>query len=112
MITVASFDIMPSDVILPEIFDQFTDETSFSDKFARMGFDTKYMVFNMGTMFFVFCYNCSLLALYLPFWLLKSRFRWAKILTFKLQSVLFWRWQIIFVQEAYLDLLISAIINF
>ena len=97
MISVATFDILPSDVILSDIFDELTDETSFSGKFERMGFDTQYMVFNMGTMFLVFCFNCSVLILYLLLALIKGHVRWARVVSKKMHKVLFWRWQIIFI---------------
>ena len=40
MITVATFDILPSDDILPDLFPNLDREEPFSDKFDSLGYDT------------------------------------------------------------------------
>ena len=97
MITVASFDIMPSDVLLPAIFPDLDEENPFSDKFERLGFETQYIIMNMGTMFFVFCINSILLILYVPLKVCGTCSRLPFVLARKISRVMFWRWQIIFI---------------
>lgn len=112
MITVATFDILPSDVFLPAMFPNLDQEEAFSDKFERLGYETQYIIMNMGTMFLVFCLNSLLLFVYCLLWLCNSRFKVARVLSRKISRVMFFRWQIIFIQEAYLDLFLAASINF
>ena len=40
MITVATFDILPSETILPAMFPDLDEEEAFSDQFERLGYDT------------------------------------------------------------------------
>ena len=70
------------------------------------------MIMNMGTMFFVVCLNSVLLLLYGPFKLCSYKSKFAKLLSRKISRVMFFRWQIIFIQEAYLDLTLAVLINF
>lgn len=112
MITVATFDILPSDLILPALFPKLDREEPFSDKFERLGFETQYIIMNLGTMFFILCMNFTLLALYMPLKLLGLKFRPPKVLAKKIGKVMFFQWQVVFIQEAYLDLFLAVVINF
>ena len=89
MITVASFDIMPSDIILPEMFPKLDQENPFSDKFERLGFETQYVTMNLGTMFFVFCMNSFLLAIYVPLKLLGLKCKPPRVFAKKIRRVMF-----------------------
>ena len=40
MITVATFDILPSETILPAMFPDLDEEDPFSDKFEQLGYET------------------------------------------------------------------------
>ena len=84
----------------------------FSEKFENLGIESFYSVMNMGTMFLVFAFNLSLLVLYLPLVTLGARSRFCRVLARKIHRAMFWRWQTIFVQEAYLDLLLTVSVNF
>ena len=92
MIAVATFDILPSDVILPAMFPNLTEEEPFSAKFERLGYETQYIIFNMGTMFIVFAFNMILLVLYLPFRMCGRCSKLGKVLAKKIERVLFFRW--------------------
>ena len=97
MITVATFDILPTDEIFPKIFPNLKDDEPFSDKFGRIGFNTHYIIINMGTMFLIFCFNSILLLMYLPLKMLGKSFICARKLARNIESVMFFRWQIIFI---------------
>ena len=97
MIPVASFEILPSESILPGMFPDLTEEVPYNDKFERFGFETQYTIFNMGTLFFVFMLNSILLVLYLPLKACSKFSKLAKGFASKIKSVLFFRWWIIFV---------------
>lgn len=112
MISVATFDILPTDAFYPDMFPNLSEEEPFSDKFERLGYETQYIIMNMGTMFLVFSFNMILLAIYYPAKLLGLSYLRCRRLSRKIGKVMFFRWQLIFVQEAYLDLFISACINF
>ena len=51
MISVATFDILPTDAFYPDMFPNLSEEEPFSDKFERLGYETQYIIMNMGTMF-------------------------------------------------------------
>ena len=65
----------------------------------------------MGTVFFVFMINICILILYVPIKMCAMKSRRAKTLSKKMEKALFFRWWIIFVQEAYLDLFLAVCIN-
>lgn len=97
MMTVATFEILPSDEILPGMFPNLTEEVPFSTKFERLGYETQYIIMNMGTMFLVFLLNFFLLVIYLPLKALSYCSRFASLLARKISRVLFFRWPIIFI---------------
>ena len=97
MITVASFDILPSGDMLPSMFPNLDEEEPYTLNFETMGQETHYIIFNMGTMFFVFSMISLFLACYLP---CKFCGKWSKIskaLTKKLNRTMFYNWPIVFV---------------
>ena len=67
MISVATFDILPTDLFFPGMFPNLDQEVPFSDKFEKLGYETQYIIKNMGTMFLVFCFNSILLILITSF---------------------------------------------
>ena len=66
----------------------------------------------MGTMFFIFCITCLLLILYVPLRLLSFKYRCSKVFAGKIHRMIFYRWWIVFIQEAYIDLFFYVCINF
>ena len=65
----------------------------------------------MGTMFLVFAMNTLLLVLYLPFRLCGRWSKLGKVLAKKIHRVMFFRWQLVLILEAYLDLSLAVCIN-
>ena len=112
MFQVAIFEVLPSKQLLSDILPDLDHEVPFSVKFDRLGFKSQYLIMNMGTMFFVFCLNLALITLYLPCKMLAGRYMFPRVLAYKLSSIIFFQAMIIFTQEAYLDLLLSLIVNY
>lgn len=61
----ATFDLIPTDLIYPYIFD-YQESVSFNANFEAVGFDSGYLAENMGTVFvmthvFILCYLLVLL---------------------------------------------------
>lgn len=67
-------------------------ENPFSEKFERMGYETQYIIMNMGTMFFVFLMNNFLLIIYVPLRLCGFKFKIPKVFAKKIERVMFYRW--------------------
>ena len=58
LIAIATFDVMPSGEVLaaiPGIPEEEEDEQA-DEKFAEIGFESNYMIINLGTMFLVFIF--------------------------------------------------------
>ena len=51
MIPIATFDFLPTDDIYGLIFTKLPDRDPFNDKFDRLGFESLYIVFTLGTAF-------------------------------------------------------------
>ena len=114
MITVATFDILPTDELFPLIFPNFPDIDAYTPKFDRLGYGSMFIVMNMGTMLVVFFYYLALYLIVLPCSRLAARFgskRGTKTEK-KLKKVLFWDHAIIFLQEGFMEICISALLNF
>ena len=92
MITVATFDILPTDNIYPGIFPDLSIEKPLNSKFERLGYETQYTIMNMGTMFIVFSLNMFLLLLLGPLKLCTKWSRLARSISKKIKKALFWRW--------------------
>ena len=112
MIVVATFDFLPTDDFFPYIFPNVPFEDAYTDKFDRLGYSHTFLLFNMGTMLIIFFYHLVCYLLYHPIKFLSSDARWANKLLHKwIIPTCFWNGSILFIQEAYLDLLIAASIN-
>ena len=53
LITIATFDVMPSDDVFDATVEPPDDEQE-DDKFAEIGFESNFMILNLGTMFLMF----------------------------------------------------------
>ena len=111
MITVATFDILPTDEIFPTFFPQLPEDNPFNDKFDRLGVGSSFLVMNMGTMLIIFTFYAILYALYPCFKFIKDEAKCAKKLEKSTRSMLFWNHTIIFLYEGYLDILLSGAVN-
>ena len=79
MISVATFEILPTDDIFPNIFSlPFDLDEPFNDKFDRMDIGSRFIVMNMGTMFMVLCFYLVLLVIYPCFKFLRNDLRCAR----------------------------------
>ena len=99
MIAVATFDILPTDDLFPEIFTQLPEEDAYTDKFDRLNYGSVFCIMNLGTMLVIFL---TYLLLYLIYALVtfvgkalccKKR---ANRLRSYLSAMLFWNHAIVF----------------
>ena len=112
MIVVATFDFLPTDDFFPYFFPNVPFEDAYTDKFDRLGYSHTFLLFNMGTMLLIFFYHVVCYLLYTPLKFLSTDAKWAnKLLKNWIIPTCFWNGSILFIQEAYLDLLIAASIN-
>ena len=114
MITVATFDILPTDELFPLIFPNIPEIDAYSPKFDRLGYGSMFIIMNMGTMLIVLFYYLALYLVVLPCARLSAKFgsRRGKRTEKKLRKVLFWDHAIVFLQEGFMEICISALINF
>ena len=98
MITVATFDILPTDELFPLIFPNFPEIDAYSPKFDRLGYGSMFIVMNMGTMLVVLFYYLTLYLVILPISRLAARYGSKKGMSTekKLRKVLFWDHAIVF----------------
>ena len=66
MISVGTFDILPTDDMYPYIFPGLPEDSPFNDKFDDMDIGSTYLVMNMGTMLMIFTFYLLLYFIY-PF---------------------------------------------
>ena len=64
MITVATFDILPTDDWFPLVLTKLPEEDAYTDKFDRMDYGSLFTVMNMGTLFIIFLYYVLLYTIY------------------------------------------------
>ncbi len=107
MVSVATFDLIPTEIIYP-LFMTFPVEESFNDKFDRMDYDSYYFIMNMGTlgvllMILLLCYPIYFLLKY-------TKCNCAKNWRNHFYHRLFWNNSILFLKEAYLEILISVVL--
>ena len=113
MITVAIFDILPTDDMYPEVFTQLPEDVDpYSEKFDRLDFGSPFIVMNLGTLFIIFLAYLLLYLVY-PITVLLGKFnifcsKRAKCI----EKMIFWNHVIVFLQEAFLEIMISSILNF
>ena len=111
MISVATFEILPTDDIFPVFFSKLPEDSALTDNFDRMNFGSRYLVMNLGTMFLILSGYLVLYLLYPIFNFLKNDSQCSAKMQRKLQAILFWNHAIIFLQEGYLDIVIGTSIN-
>ena len=112
MIPVATFDFLPTDDIYPYFFtDLPEDDEPYSDKFDRLNMGSRFIIMNLGTMLIIFLFYVTLFIIY-PFCrALRNDAKCANKNTKKLRKMLFWSHPILFLQEGYLDIVMTASIN-
>ena len=96
MITVATFDILPTDDMFPLVLSEFPDEDAYTDKFDRLNYGSIFCVMNMGTMLIIFLVYMSLYTFYAILSLLGLVFKKARKMKKKLAKSLFWNHAIVF----------------
>ena len=111
MITVATFDVLPTDDVFPSIFPELPEDNPFNDKFDRLQIGSSFLVMNMGTMLLIFTFYAMLYAIYPCVKLIRNRAKCAKRLEKKISKMIFWNHTIVFLYEGYFDILISSSIN-
>ena len=112
MITVATFDILPTDDWFPLVLTQLPEEDAYTDKFDRMDYGSPFTVMNMGTMFLIFLYYVMLYTIYPCFDSCGRHIKCSKKCAKTLRKMLFWNHAIVFLQEGLLEILLVTAINF
>ena len=97
MITVATFDILPTDDMFPEIFTQLPEDVEpYSEKFDRLELGSPFTIMNMGTLLIIFLFYILLYMLY-PVTLLLGHFSICCSKRAKsIEKMIFWNHAIIF----------------
>jgi len=111
MISVATFDILPTDDIFPTFFPSLPEDDAFSEKFDRLQIGSRYLVMNMGTMLMIFCFYLSLYFVYPCVKFCRNDAKCASKLTKKLKGMIFWNHSILFLQEGLFDILLAGAVN-
>ena len=111
MISVGTFDFLPTDDIYPYFFPGLPEDDPFNDKFDDMDIGSTYLVMNMGTMLLILTFYLLLFALYPCFNFVKNDLRCARKFHAKVAPMLFWNHSIVFLQEGFLDIMIASAIN-
>ena len=112
MIIVATFDFLPTDDWYPYIFPNVPEGVPFTSKFDRLGYGHNVLLFNMGTLLIFFFYHIFCYLVAWPIYFLHTETKWAKKLYHGwIIPTCFWNGTILFVQEAYIELLLSATVN-
>ena len=97
MITVATFDILPTDDFYPYFFPSLPERDAFSDKFDRLEYGSYYIIMNMGTMLLVFFWYLLMFMIYPVADFLKNDANWARRVYNKLRPILIWNGSILFI---------------
>ena len=84
MISVATFDILPTDDWFPIVLTELPEEDPYSDKFDRLNYGSVFTIMNMGTMLLIFIYYSVLYLIYPFASLLSGNLKCAKKLKDKL----------------------------
>lgn len=110
MITIATFDILPTEKFYPKLFPLPEDDHPFNDKFNDLGFVSLYFVGNFGSALIGVIW---LLVCYLLYPIAKCCKAKKCCVNFaaKLHSQIFFNSSILLVQEAYLDIMICSLVN-
>jgi hypothetical protein len=115
LLTIANFEILPSERISSKLF-KFGALIPLSDSFQRFGFSSPFLIFNMGTSFFIFF--GSIIVLPMVKWIgycIEKRYgrQHPKIQKFylKLKSYLEYGFFIRMMFEMYLDLAVTSFVN-
>lgn len=103
LINIANFDIIPTDLFYPYIF-EFEETEPFNYEFEQLGFESIYLAEAMGTIFvlthlFVVCYVFVIL-----FYFLRNTCSCAFRFSLWLNRKFLWNLLIIFIMEAYIEI--------
>ena len=72
MISVATFEILPTDDIFPMFFPDLPEDSPFTNKFDSLNIGSRYLVMNLGTMFVILSGYLILYLLYPIFRFLRN----------------------------------------
>ena len=111
MISVGTFDFLPTDDFYPYFFPKLPEDNAFNDKFSDMNIGSTFLVMNMGTMLMILTFYLILYTIYPCAKFLRKELKCAKKLHKSIKPMLFWNHSIIFIQEGFLDILIASAIN-
>ena len=113
MITIATFDILPTDKFYPYLFPLPQDDLPFDENFDNMGFGSTYFVGNFGSALLIIIWLGLMYLLY-PVFLFCGRNpkrTWCRRKAESMKNNLFWNGTILFIVEAYLDIMVCCLIN-
>lgn len=112
MISVATFDLLPTDDMFPTMFKlPFDEDEPFNAKFDRMDIGSRFMVMNMGTMFILFSIYLLMFIVYPCVRFLRNDAKCARKILKRMRHMLFYNHIILFLQEGYLDILLAGTVN-
>ena len=111
MIPIATFEIIDTETIYPLLLPGLPETDAYTSKFERLGFEWQFSIMNMGMLLLGLVWFGLLYILYLPCRVLSTKFSFANTVYHKISSALFWGGQCLYIQEAYLEILISVFIN-
>ena len=109
MITIASFDFLPTDKFYPQVF-RTPEVSPYSEKLDRVGISGKFIIMNMGTLTIFILWQIALYPIYLFAHCCRQRICCQAVKN-RLHNNLFWNGTILLIQEAYLDICICGLIN-
>lgn len=111
LITIATFDVMPSDDVLGATLDPPEQEQQ-NEKFQQIGFESSWMIVNLGTMFLTF-----VIMLFIPVLLLlikpcRAKSHWLDKKYSSMMQALHGNMFIRYLMEGSLDISICIVLNF
>jgi uncharacterized Tic20 family protein len=113
MITIATFDILPTDKFFPYFFPLPEEDEPFNENFDNLGFGSTYFVGNFGSALIGLLWLILMYIIY-PLFVCCGRNqkrKWCKRKAESIRNDLFWNGTLLFVIEAYLDILTCCLIN-
>lgn len=113
MITIATFDILPTDKFFPYFFPLPEEDEPLNERFDYLGFRSTYFVGNFGSALIGLL---ILMLMYITYPVLfccgrNPALKWCKRKAESIRNDLFWNGTLLFVIEAYLDILTCCLIN-
>lgn len=112
LVTVAAFDVMPTDQLYEALFGIDPDEGQpLTKKFAEMGMEHHLIINNLGTIFLAFVILLLLSVIHLIMKTLFRRFRCCRKAALKLGTKLYFGAYVSVLAESYVIILLACLIN-